>query len=158
MVRGCVWAAIGAMIVSANWGCGRPTGISFAPVTGRVTFSGQPLAAGTIHFLPDESQGTSGPMSTGTLQSDGSYILRGPGQHAGAIVGNHRVYLTMPPPDMTPTPVVVNGEVILQAPTRRGNAETALQIPKKYLRAETSEWTAAVVAGSVNLFDFEIKK
>jgi hypothetical protein len=139
-------------------GCGKATGPEFAPVTGRVTINGQPLAAGTIHFVPDESQVTSGPMSTGVVQADGSFSLRGPGRHDGAMVGNHRVYLTAPPPEIGPTPIVVDGEVVIQEPTRGAAAITAQQIPKKYLQAETSEWTAAVATGVANVFDFEIKK
>jgi hypothetical protein len=119
---------------------------------------GQPLAAGTIHFFPDESKGTSGPMSTGVLQSDGSYSLHGPGQNVGAMVGNHRVYLTLPLPDQTPTPVVVDGEVVLQDPPRDAASGTVAQIPKKFLRAETSAWTATVAEGKANTLDFEITK
>lgn len=158
MLRGFRWAVCAAIVLVALGGCGRPAGVEFAPVTGRVTVNGQPLAAGTIHFVPDESKGTSGPMSTGVLQSDGSFALRGPGQHAGAMVGSHRVYLTLPLPDLGPTPVVVDGEVVVQGPSRGGPAGTAAQVPKKYLRAETSDWTAAVAATAGNVFDFEIKK
>jgi hypothetical protein len=80
-------SAVAGMVVLAVAGCGKPSGVSFAPVTGRVVVGGQPLAEGTIHFFPDESRGTKGPMSTGVLQSDGSYSLRGPGQNVGAMVG-----------------------------------------------------------------------
>lgn len=158
MVRGFSWAVPVAIVLAALGGCGRPAGVEFAPVTGRVTVNGQPLAAGTIHFMPDESKGTSGPMSTGVLQSDGSFALRGPGQHAGAMVGSHRVYLTLPLPDLGPTPVVIDGEVVVQGPSRGGAAGMAAQIPKKLLRAETSDWTAAVAAAGANVFAFEIKK
>jgi hypothetical protein len=139
-------------------GCGQATGPVFAPVTGRVTFNGQPLEEGTIHFFPDESQGTSGPMSMAAMQNDGRYSLRGPGKYVGAIVGNHRVYLTMPFPELGPTPVVIDGEVVVQEPPRNRPVSMAFRIPKKYLQPETTEWTAAVVKGAANLFDFEITK
>jgi hypothetical protein len=158
--RLCHWLGGCVVIVLAVAGCGKPTGVSFAPVTGRVVVNGQPLAAGTIHFFPDESKGTSGPMSTGVLQSDGSYTLRGPGQNVGAMVGNHRVYLTLPFLDYVPTPVpvVVNGEVVVQAPQREPAAGTVPQIPKKFLQPETSAWTATVAEGKANVLDFEITK
>lgn len=158
--RLCHWLGGCAVVAAATLGCGRPAGVSFAPVTGRVVVNGQPLAAGTIHFFPDESKGTSGPMSTGVLQSDGSYSLRGPGQNVGAMVGNHRVYLTLPLQDQTPTPVpvVVNGEAVVQAPQREPAAGTVPQIPKKFLQAETSAWTATVAEGKANVLDFEITK
>jgi hypothetical protein len=73
-------------------------------------------------------------------------------------VGNHRVYLTLPLPDQTPTPVVVDGEVVLQAPPRDAASGTVAQIPKKFLRAETSAWTATVAEGKANTLDFEITK
>jgi len=161
MFRRCFQATFAALalaaLVSTLGGCGRPAGVAFAPVTGRVTVNGQPLTVGTIHFFPDESRGTAGPMSTGILQGDGRYSLRGPGQHMGAMVGNHRVYLTMPLADLGPTPVVVDGDVVVQAPASGSGAATS-RIPKKYLQAETSGWTAVVEERGGNVFDFEITK
>jgi hypothetical protein len=161
--RLCHWLcgyAVVSVVAAATLGCGKPSGLSFAPVTGRVVVNGQPLAAGTIHFFPDESRGTKGPMSTGILQSDGSYTLRGPGQHVGAMVGNHRVYLSLPLRDQmpTPVPVVVDGEVVLQAQPREPAPGMAAGIPKKFLQAETSAWTATVSEGKANVLDFEITK
>lgn len=154
-----VAAPVAALIlISVVGGCGRPGGVAFAPVTGRVTVNGQPLAAGTIHFFPDESRGTVGPMSTGTLQTDGSYAASGPGQHVGAMVGHHRVYLSLPLADLGPTPVVVDGQVVVQAPAAGNAAGMIPRIPKKYLQAETSGWTATVEPRASNVFDFEIKK
>jgi hypothetical protein len=159
-LRLCRWLGGCAMVAVATLGCGRPSGVAFAPVTGRVVVNGQPLAAGTIHFFPDESRGPKGPMSTGVLQSDGSYSLHGPGQNVGAMVGNHRVYLTLPLRDSmpTPVPVVVNGEVVVQTPQRESAAGTMPQIPKKFLQPETSAWTATVSEGKANVLDFEITK
>ena len=154
----CAWGLAVCVSLLALVGCGKAVGPEFAPVTGRVTINGEPLAAGTIHFVPDESQGTSGPISTGVLQSDGSFSLSGPGTRSGAMVGNHRVYLTMPLPEIGPTPVVVDGDVVVQEPPRGVAAGQVRQVPKKYLQAETSEWTATVATGSVNNFEFEIKK
>jgi hypothetical protein len=153
-------AAVALTVVLAVAGCGRSSGVSFAPVTGRVVVNGQPLVAGTIHFFPDESKGTSGPMSTGVLQSDGSYSLHGPGQNVGAMVGEHRVYLTLPLQDQmpTPVPVVVNGEVVVQTLPREPAANAVSQIPKKFLQPETSAWTATVAEGKANVLDFEITK
>ena len=152
--------AVVSLVAAATLGCGKPSGVSFAPVTGRVVVNGQPLAAGTIHFFPDESKGTKGPMSTGALQSDGSYTLRGPGLNVGAMVGNHRVYLTLPLQDQmpTPVPVVVNGEVVVQTLPREPAAGNGGQIPKKFLQPETSAWTATVAEGKANVLDFEITK
>jgi hypothetical protein len=158
--RLCHWLGGCAVVAAATLGCGKPAGVSFAPVTGRVVVNGQPLAAGTIHFFPDESKGTKGPMSTGALQSDGSYTLRGPGLNVGAMVGNHRVYLTLPLQDQmpTPVPVVVNGEVVVQTLPREPAANAVSQIPKKFLQPETSAWTATVAEGKANVLDFEIAK
>jgi hypothetical protein len=156
--RLCRWLGGCAVVAAVTLGCGKPAGVAFAPVTGRVVVNGQPLAEGTIHFFPDESQGTKGPMSTGVLQSDGSYALHGPGQNVGAMVGNHRVYLTIPPQDTTPTPVEIDGKVVLQAPPRDAASGAVAQIPKKFLQAETSAWTATVTGGKANVLDFEITK
>jgi hypothetical protein len=155
-LRRCCWLGGCWVVAAATLGCGRPAGVSFAPVTGRVVVHGEPLAAGTIHFFPDESKGTKGPMSTGALQSDGSYTLRGPGLNVGAMVGNHRVYLTIPLQDTTPTPVEIDGKVVLQAPPRDAASGAVAKIPKQFMQAETSAWTANVAAGKANVLDFEI--
>jgi hypothetical protein len=139
-------------------GCSKVGGPEFAPVTGRVMLNGQPLAMGTIHFVPDNARGTTGPMSLGDMHADGSFSLRGPGKRVGAILGDHRVYLTMPLPEIGPTPVVVDGEVVIQEPSRGVAAGTVRQVPKKYLQAETSGWSATVATGSANVFEFEIRK
>lgn len=138
-------------------GCGRSVGPRFVPVEGRVSLGGQPLTIGTIHFVPDTSQGNDGPMSRGVLRSDGSFSMHGPGRHIGAVVGPHRVYLTMPLPVIaTPTPVMVNGEVVVRDPPRGGADATVPKVPKKYLQPETSGWTAIITEGENNVFQFEI--
>lgn len=155
--RGVGRVAAGVVLL-AMVGCSKGPGPVFAPVTGRVTVNGQPLAEGTIHFVPDEEQGFSGPMSMAAMQTDGSYSLRGPGKYVGAMVGNHRVYLTMPIPELGPTPVVIDGEVVVQEPPRSRPDSIAAGIPRKYLQPETSEWTASVAEGTANAFDFDIGK
>jgi hypothetical protein len=53
-------------------GCGRSTGLERYPISGRVTFHGQPVPGGYIYFRPDTAKGGSGPASGAEIH-DGSY-------------------------------------------------------------------------------------
>jgi hypothetical protein len=68
---------------------------SVLPVTGRVTFNGEPLAKASIRFMPmapPDSIEAPGPGSTGLTDENGNYSLSIVGtKNAGAIVGSHRV-------------------------------------------------------------------
>jgi hypothetical protein len=49
-------------------GCGKST----YNISGKVTFKGQPIPAGTIYFIPDTKKGNEGPSGWATIK-DGSY-------------------------------------------------------------------------------------
>ena len=57
------------------------------PVTGKVTFKGQPLAKGVVKFDPVDD----GKVAKGELQSDGSFSLSTFKPGDGAVVARHRV-------------------------------------------------------------------
>src|SRR4051812_7681337 len=67
-------------------GCGKG-GPQVAPVHGRVTLDGQPLASATIRFQPD---GPERP-STGGTDSEGRYQLMFKRGEPGAAIGMHTV-------------------------------------------------------------------
>jgi hypothetical protein len=62
-----------------------------APVSGRVTFDGQPLAAAELLFQPDGNQRP----SRGRTDADGHYDLAYKRGEAGAIVGMHTVQISI---------------------------------------------------------------
>ncbi|MGE3821596.1 MAG: hypothetical protein AB7I30_19470 [Isosphaeraceae bacterium] len=72
-------------------GCSNDNGLNLAKVSGKVTYNGQPVTAGEILFLPDESQGAIGPPASGSIGSDGTYVMSSEESGDGAVVGVHRV-------------------------------------------------------------------
>jgi len=71
-------------------GCGT-SGVQVAPVSGRVTFDGQPLAAAELLFQPDGNQRP----SRGRTDAEGHYDLAYKRGQEGAIVGKHTVQITI---------------------------------------------------------------
>jgi hypothetical protein len=74
-------------------GCSN-NGLTLGKVRGTVTYKGQPLTAGEILFVPDESKGTTGPQALGSIGSDGSFTMSTEESGDGAIVGIHKVAIT----------------------------------------------------------------
>ena len=72
-------------------GCGRPRDFQpTVPVSGVVTYRGQPVPQGRIQFAPDMT-GPGVRAAFGNLDSRGRYTLSTYGKGDGAIVGTHRV-------------------------------------------------------------------
>jgi hypothetical protein len=71
-------------------GCG-PSGPEVAPVSGRVTLDGQPLASADVSFQPDGAQRA----SSGRTNADGRYQLMYKRGQPGALVGEHTVRITV---------------------------------------------------------------
>lgn len=69
----------------------------FAPVSGTVTLNGKPLANATVNFQP-VSQNRSidaGAGSTGKTNDKGEYTLTASTGQPGALVGKHKVMITV---------------------------------------------------------------
>ena len=153
-----VVAGMAMLAVGIAVGCSRADPLGFTPVTGRVTFDGQPLERGEIRFSPDSAAGTNGPQSMSPLGPGGEFVLRGPGGRMGAVPGQHRVYLAMPE-DGPPTPPSGAEATGVAA----GGADAAPQaglgmrkVPRRYLAAETAGLAATITPGEAARFDFEI--
>jgi hypothetical protein len=82
-------------------GCGGGDGLKTAPVSGRVTLNGKPLADAAIVFSPVARRGGNnypGPDSGARTDSDGRFTLMLTGKDVrGAVVGKHKVRITMIP-------------------------------------------------------------
>lgn len=74
-------------------GCSPGHGLDLARVQGKVTFNGEPVKKGTVHFYPDESKGTVGPSGGGGI-TDGVYVASTDSSGDGVIVGTHKVGLS----------------------------------------------------------------
>jgi hypothetical protein len=78
------------VLLAGVLGCSN-NGLSLGKVRGTVTYKGQPVTAGEIVFLPDESKGTNGPSALGSISSDGTFIMSTEESGDGAVVGVHKV-------------------------------------------------------------------
>ena len=82
------WATAVFITCSGLVGCGSSDNLSRAPLTGKVTYKGQPLSHGMIGLLPTD--GTKSPQGSGAIALDGSYEISTAGK-SGAVVGTHKV-------------------------------------------------------------------
>jgi hypothetical protein len=105
------WYAPG-LLAAALVGCGPGHGMTLGRVQGKVTSKGEPVKFGTVSFVPDASKGTSGPIATGTIKSDGTYILSTDEAGDGALVGHHKISVV----GLDPTPVTKDGDKPLPTP------------------------------------------
>jgi hypothetical protein len=119
-------------------GCG--SGI--APVSGRITLNGTPLAKASVTFAPIAPKGEKepGPSSAAITDADGRYSLRLVGQRgSGAMIGKHKVM------------VALQEEVN----TADDNPVKLKQLPLKYNGQTTLEFD--VPAGGTSKADFDLK-
>jgi hypothetical protein len=82
-------------------GCGKG-GPQIAPVRGRVTLDGNPLANADVLFQPDGSQRP----SSGRTAADGHYELMYKRGQPGAMVGQHTVRIWVSPEVVRNPPVI----------------------------------------------------
>jgi hypothetical protein len=142
-----------ALAVLAVAGCGGPEADQTYPVSGRITSRGQPLAQGTVTFVP-EAGGSR--VATGEIQPDGSYTLTTIAPSDGALPGKYRVTITAE----EVVPSKVKGAVVARAalsPEEARRAPTRSLIPAKYGLPEASGLSAVVEARS-NTADFDLER
>lgn len=77
--------AVSCCAILASCGSGREAGIDIAPVSGRITLDGQPLANPVVTFYPDK-----GPVGVGVGDASGAFTVRTNGQD-GAPIGKCKV-------------------------------------------------------------------
>ncbi len=92
------------------------------PVSGKVTYKGQPVTRGTITFQSDQ-----GHASVAEIQSDGTYRLSTFGEADGAVAGHYRVYVI----SNTADPNLMPGSSPGWKPPKD-------LVPTKYAKTETS--------------------
>jgi len=126
---------------------GCESGTKYAPVSGRVTLNGQPLANATVSFQPiaEGSVNAPGPGSTGRTNANGEFTLKAADGRPGAWVGKHRVQISM-----VTEQVADNSDA--RAP--RGGWPQADKVPARYNRDSKEEFT--VPAGGTDKADFAL--
>jgi hypothetical protein len=112
----------GLLLVVAGCGGG---GLSLAPVSGKVTFDGKPLANATVGFYPEGPN--SGVNSSGKTNENGEYTLMTVvDRKTGAVVGKHRVSI-----------IVASDTAGSDAPADKLPKNRAPKIPTKYFGEES---------------------
>lgn len=130
-----LWSAL----TLAEGGCGR--GPEMAPVSGKVTYNGQPLKFGSVTFQPQKGQ-----PARGEILSDGTFTLSTFKAGDGAAVGTHKVRVACYDSQ--------------RAPAQAGGGEQSLGkllIPVKYTVFDQSGLTANVKPTENAPFLFELK-
>ena len=125
------------ILVCLVCGCG-PSGPATYPVSGTVTYQGEPLPLGIVMFMPEQ-----GPSSQpAAIDQQGRYQLE-------ATAGEHRVAVIAVPPREggRPDPTLEGGFDYTGVPPAKS------LIPPKYNRAHTSGITVAVEPGRRNEID-----
>ena len=125
-----------ALAAIAFSGCG--PGYDLAPVSGRITRNGEPVAELHITFQPvaEGTSSTVGPASVGRTDADGAYQLHCvEGDSAGAVPREHIVTIVhassafFTSSDEAPTPPPVPFEI----PARFTNGSTRIDVPAEGL-------------------------
>jgi hypothetical protein len=126
-------------------GCG---GTKHAPVSGKVTLNGQPLANVFVSFQPIAKEGSTeaGPGSSGTTDAQGRFTLKMATGENGAVVGKHRVIISQ---------VVNKTDDTGDARPTRGGPPQMEKLPARY-NSESQE-TFDVPSGGTDKADFALK-
>jgi hypothetical protein len=125
--------AVFAVLVA---GCGKPAyQLETAPVRGKVTLDGQPLASGYV-VVPTAR----GRMASGRIQPDGTFVMTTYDEGDGVQVGTHPVIVNELPPDEF-------------APASN---QKRVPIPTRYTSAGTSGLTVDVKPDEDNILELNL--
>ncbi len=139
-----------SLLVSLSVGCGENLNRSAtAPVSGIVTFDGQPLASGTIIFETAGSRPASGVIKEGAILNVTTYKF-----NDGVPVGLHKISITAT--ETEKKAVMANpGEMTAFDPNYMGGGNSL--IPPKYNNPTTSGLTAKIKSGTENVIQLKLE-
>jgi major membrane immunogen (membrane-anchored lipoprotein) len=145
------FATLGLLLVV---GCGDSTGLPKRyPVSGKVTYNGEPVKSGTIVFEPSDI--SSGRFGNGTIE-DGYYKLSTSGEGPdGALPGDYKIIIISKSVDMAQVEANRKGGAGRQDDVFKAEKKAKSNVPQKYARSDTSGLTAKVEEKS-NTFDFTL--
>jgi hypothetical protein len=93
--RACLLGVLLSLLLAGCGGVGPRT----VPVSGTVTLNGQPLANATVVFVPVPDAASKDPLpsSVGITDNEGHYslVLNTDSKKKGAVVGKHKVMITL---------------------------------------------------------------
>jgi hypothetical protein len=150
--------SISAMVVVA--GCGDDgTGLGRRyTVAGKVTYKGEPVAHGTVNFLPTKPPPPAGRAATGQIK-DGYYSMSTSGNEDGALPGEYNVAIVAMDIDMSSaaSSQAEGGRIHEGDAKYRAAVKNAKQlIPIKYTTGESSG-LKATIEGNTKSLDFDLK-
>jgi len=156
-----VFVLAGGMALMGLPGCGGDDLPRRYPVSGKVTYRGQPVPSGTITFTPaDLQKGRSG----GGMITGGNYVLTSLTTEDGAIPGRYKVTVISRKESLNTADTNLRlmyekarstGGVPIP-PQVKKQLKTEDLVPAKYAQPETSDLTAEVKEQS-NVLNFELK-
>jgi hypothetical protein len=123
------WLSLLSLPLLLLAGCGGEP-YKVAPVSGRVTLNGQPLANASVTFSPVATGGNlePGPGSYATTDTDGRYTLKIIGKESrGAVVGKHKVRIALVEQERDPSDDRPKRTTVKQLPEKY-NAKTTLEV------------------------------
>lgn len=150
---------LSALILVVQAGCGSKFPLS--PVTGTVTYQGNPVPQATVVFQPE-----GGPPATATTDAEGRFTMNTSGS-VGVMPGNALVMITaLEPLDHELNAANVDPDFGTEDPAAFESSLTAADIekmarrrsliPAKYGHPQTSGLTAQVKPGERNDFPFDL--
>jgi hypothetical protein len=128
-------AAVAAIVVVTLSGCG--SGVKLSAVKGQVFHGDQPAAGAIVVFHPKEG-GHNAAFPSGTVQDDGSFMLRTHPHGEGAPPGEYVVLVTWYPPGS------------------RQQENPKNKLPARYANPEQTPFRATVKDGATELGPFKI--
>lgn len=147
------------------FGCGESSGKprpTIAPVSGKVTYKGQPVVDAAVTFINASSPRT----AVGVTNAQGEFALTTFDTNDGALVGEHKVTIAKRQGAATAelrSPLEQaaqsggNMEAYRQAMTQdRKDVKVENQLPGKYSSPDTSGLVRQVVEGEENKFTFDL--
>ncbi|QDV38420.1 hypothetical protein [Tautonia plasticadhaerens] len=143
---------LGVLALAA--GCGDGTGLPERyPVSGTVTYKGEPVETGAISFTPVDV--ANGRPASGTIE-EGSYYLTTAVDGDGALPGEYKVTITSRAVDYDQAMAGVQGGMPKQDDVSKAITEAENLVPPKYSIPDTSGLTYTVTEGSNRGTDFDL--
>jgi len=140
-----VWAAVFSLLgVPAGCGPKRPKTV---PVTGRITYRGQPLEGARVMFYTP-----GGRPATGTTDKDGRFRLETFSTSDGALLGEHTVVISKYVSPLGGDPLAPGQEKLWEG----GPPPIRQLIPARYTTPAASPLRAKVTAEGPNDFSFDL--
>lgn len=138
MAMGGGFLALGLMVISA--GCG-DSGPPRYHISGKVTYGGQPVAAGAVMLVPDASQGNTGPAASVTIK-DGQYDSNLDG--TGHVGGPHVLKITgmdgQASPEF-PQGMLLFPEYEVKADLPKEDSQKDVEVPSEWVLPKTGPVT-----------------